>query len=100
MTELVGRAMLVAVVLQVCLHYCDLYDLRALSERRDLFTGLLRALGAASVILALLYYLIPALVIGRGVVAIASLPIIGLIAGWRLTFEWWSIRGRPDESAF
>lgn len=96
-TELVGRAMLVAVVLQVCLHYCDLYDLRALSERRYLFTGLLRALGAASVVLALLYYLLPALVIGRGVVAIASLPIIGFIAGWRLTFEWWAIRGRPRE---
>jgi sugar transferase (PEP-CTERM system associated) len=92
-----GRAVLVAIVLQICLHYCDLYDLRTLSDRRDLITGLLRALGAASVILAIFYYWIPALVIGRGVTAISSILIIGLVAGWRMAFEWLSLRGRPAE---
>jgi hypothetical protein len=61
------RAMLIAFVLQVCLHYCDLYDLRTLADRRDLLTGLLRALGAASLILAFIYFLIPSLIIGSGV---------------------------------
>ncbi len=91
------RASLVALVLQVCLHYCDLYDLRTLSDRRDLFTGLLRALGAASVILALVYYWIPSLVIGRGVFALASVLIIAVVAGWRVAFEWLSIKGGPTE---
>ena len=44
-SQLLWRAMLIAFVLQICLHYCDLYDLRTLSDRRDLITGLLRALG-------------------------------------------------------
>lgn len=92
-----GRAVLVAVILQICLHYCDLYDLRTLTDRRDLVTGLLRALGAASVVLAIVYYLIPALVIGRGVTAISSVLIIGVVAGWRIAFEWLSLRGRPAE---
>ncbi len=48
--ELVIRAVFIAAVLQVCLHYCDLYDLRTLSERRDLITGLIRAIGAASLL--------------------------------------------------
>ncbi|MCC7243750.1 MAG: hypothetical protein IT180_17645, partial [Acidobacteria bacterium] len=94
---LLWRAILVAVVLQVCLHYCDLYDLRTLADRRDLFTGLLRALGATSVILAILYFLVPDLVIGRGVVAVASVLIIGLVVGWRMAFEWLSLRRGPTE---
>jgi len=91
------RGVVVAGVLQVCLHYGDLYDLRTLSDRRDLLIGLVRALGAASVILAIVYYAIPDLVIGRGVFALATLFIITLIAGWRIAFEWLSIRGRPAE---
>lgn len=91
------RASLIAAVLQICLHYCDLYDLRTLSDRRDLFTGLLQALGAASVVLALLYYWIPDLIIGRGVFVLASMLIVGLVGGWRIAFEWLSLRVGPAE---
>lgn len=94
---LLWRAALIAVVLQICLHYCDLYDLRTLEDRRDLLTGLLRALGAASVILAVLYFWIPTLIIGRGVFVLASIMIIGLVAGWRVAFEWLSLRVAPAE---
>ncbi len=94
---LLWRAVLVAAVLQVCLHYCDLYDLRTLTDRRDLVIGLFRALGAASVLLALMYYWIPALVIGRGVFALASILIMSLVVGWRVAFEWLSLRGVPTE---
>jgi len=96
-TGVFWRASLVAGVLQISLHYCDLYDLRTLSDRRDLFRGLLRALGAASFILAVLYYLIPTLIIGRGVFALASVLIVGVVAGWRVAFEWLSLRGAPAE---
>jgi sugar transferase (PEP-CTERM system associated) len=94
---LVARAMVVALVLQICLHYCDLYDPRRLSDRRDLVIGLLRALGAASVVLAFLYYWFPALVLGRGVVMIASALIVALVAGWRIAFEWLSLYVAPSE---
>jgi sugar transferase (PEP-CTERM system associated) len=91
------RASLIAVVLQICLHYCDLYELRTLSGRRDLVIRLLRALVAAAVILAVGYYWVPSLIIGRGVFVIASLFIIGLVVGWRLAFEWLSGRLAPAE---
>lgn len=91
------RAVLIASVLQICLHYSDLYELRTLADRRDLFIRLLRALGAASVVLALLYYWIPALVIGRGVFVVASLFIVGLVVGWRVAFEWLSLKLAPTE---
>lgn len=92
-----GRAMVVAAVLQISLYYCDLYDLRTLSDRRDLLIGLMRALGAASVMLAILYYWLPNLIIGRGVFALATVFIITLVAGWRIAFEWLSLRGEPAE---
>lgn len=95
--ELLWRAVLVAGVLQICLHYCDLYDLRTLEDRRDMLAGLVRALGAASVILAILYFCVPTLIIGRGVFVLASLLIIGLVAGWRIAFEWLSLRVVPAE---
>jgi sugar transferase (PEP-CTERM system associated) len=91
------RASLIAVVLHVCLHCADLYDLRTLSDRRDLFIRLLRALGAASLILALLYYWIPTLIIGRGVFGIASLFVVAFVVGWRVAFEWLSLRLAPAE---
>jgi sugar transferase (PEP-CTERM system associated) len=94
---LLWRASIIAVVLQVCLHFSDLYDLRTLLDRRDVFLRLLRALGATSVILALLYYWIPTLIIGRGVFVIASLFVVGLVVGWRVAFEWVSDRLSPAE---
>ena len=88
---LLARAMVVAVVLQICLHYCDLYDPRTLGDRRDLITGLISALGAACVVLALLYYWFPILILGRGVFMLGSVLIIALVAGWRIAFEWLSL---------
>ena len=95
--SLLWRASLIAGVLQIALHYCDLYDLRTLSDRRDLVVGLIQALGGASLVLAVLYYWIPQLIIGRGVFAIASLFVIVLVAGWRLAFEWFALRVGPAE---
>ena len=92
-----GRASLIAVVLQVCLHFCDLYDFRTLSDRRTTAIALLRALGAASLILALLYYWVPSLVIGRGVFAISSAICVVVITGWRIAFTWMSTRLKPTE---
>lgn len=91
------RASVVGAVLQLCLYYGDLYDPRKLADPRDLLTGLVRSLGAASVMLAILYYAFPGLIIGRGVFALATIMIVGLVAGWRFAFEWLSTRGRPTE---
>jgi FlaA1/EpsC-like NDP-sugar epimerase len=94
---LIGRAFLIASVLQLAMHYSDLYDLRTLRDRRDLIVGVLQAVGAASVILALLYYWLPLLSIGRGVFFIAAVFIMALVTSWRLAFEWLSVQVGPAE---
>jgi exopolysaccharide biosynthesis polyprenyl glycosylphosphotransferase len=95
--EILWRASLIGLVLQICLHYSDLYDFRTLTDRRSMLIGLIQALGSASVVLALLYYWIPDLIIGRGVFVIASAFIVSLVAGWRLAFEWLSVKVGPSE---
>jgi len=91
------RAALIAVVCQVCLYYVDLYDLRVVADRRELFVRALQSLGSASLILALLYYLFPQLILGRGVFFIAAIFVVGIIVGWRMAFEWLAKRARPAE---
>jgi sugar transferase (PEP-CTERM system associated) len=96
-TGVLWRASLIAAVLQVCLHYCDLYDLRRLRDRRDLVIGLVQALGGASIVLAVLYFWIPSLIIARGVFVLCSVLVICVVAGWRIAFEWLAIRIGPRE---
>src|SRR6478736_2061510 len=93
----IGKALLIALVTQTCLYYADMYDLRLLSDRRELFTRLLQALAPASFILAAIYFWFPALIIGRGVFLIAALLVIAFVIGWRIAFEWTSGRLAPHE---
>jgi len=83
-----AKTLLLAGITQACLYYADLYDLRVVSDRRELFIRLLQALGAASFILAGVYYWLPSIFIGRGVFTIAVVLIVLLVGGWRLLFDW------------
>jgi sugar transferase (PEP-CTERM system associated) len=93
----VWKTLLVAVVTQGCLYYADLYNMRAVTDRRELFIRLIQALAAASLILAAIYYWFPAVVIGRGVFGIAAVLVIFVVAGWRLCFEWLGRQLGPRE---
>ena len=93
----VQKALIIAFVCQMCLYYADLYELRVASDRRELFIGIVQALGAASFILGALYYWLPALVIGRGVFMASSLLVLTGIVGWRLAFEWLMRNVVPSE---
>jgi sugar transferase (PEP-CTERM system associated) len=94
---LLSRAALIALVLQFALHYSDFYSPTGIRHHRDMVVGLLQALGAASLILALLFYWLPDLIIGRGIVLIASVLVVTLLVAWRLLFEWLSSRVGPAE---
>jgi sugar transferase (PEP-CTERM system associated) len=84
----VWKAGLIALVTQVSLYFADLYDLRVIADRRELFVGAVQALGATCMVLAGLYYWFPDLVVGRGVLAYSTGLIVLLVFGWRLVFEW------------
>jgi sugar transferase (PEP-CTERM system associated) len=92
-----GKTLLVAAVCQVCLYYAELYDLRIVSDRRELFVRMMQALGVAAFILAGLYFWFPDLILGRGVFMISAVMILLLVTGWRVAFEFVSRHVRPRE---
>jgi sugar transferase (PEP-CTERM system associated) len=92
------KALLIAFVCQVCLHYNDLYDdLRMTHDRRELLVRIFQALGATSILLSLLYYMFPALVLGRGIVMIAAGLITVSVVSWRIVFSWFAKRVGPRQ---
>src|SRR6185295_12697008 len=91
------KALIIALLCQVCLYYAELYDFRVLRDRRELVVRLLQALGSTSLILAGVYFWFPSLIIGRGVFVIATILVISGAVGWRLAFEWFTGRVGPRE---
>jgi sugar transferase (PEP-CTERM system associated) len=77
----------IVLVCWVCLYYNDIYDLQAVARRSELIIRMMQALGTAGLILALLYYLVPDLTLGRGVSAIAAGLIFASLLGWRLAVD-------------
>jgi sugar transferase (PEP-CTERM system associated) len=91
------RVLTIAGVTQLCLYYSELYDLKLLSDRRELVIRVIQALGVASFLLAAVYFWYQPLIIGRGVFAIAAALIITIVTGWRLLFEVLSHNVGPRE---
>src|SRR5947209_14518571 len=71
----------------------DLYDFVVMNDRRELVLRLVQALGLAWVALALVFYAVPHLMIGRGVSLIALPMALALMVGWRISIHW--LTGHP-----
>jgi sugar transferase (PEP-CTERM system associated) len=76
------------------LYFYDLYDYIVMTNRRELMLRLVQALGIAWVLLALLFYFVPQLLIGRGVSVISVPIVLGLLLGWRIFIHL--LTGHPD----
>jgi sugar transferase (PEP-CTERM system associated) len=72
---------------QVCFYYNDLYDLTIVHSNRELLIRLLQAAGAASILIALLYLLIPSMAIGNGIFVSSLVIFLVAIIAWRLLFN-------------
>ncbi len=83
----VWKGAVVSVLCMLCLYYNDLYDLTVVRTTREVFIRLLQSVGSALILIALLYLLMPWLVVADG----ASLPAFALlltgILAWRLVFN-------------
>jgi len=88
------KAALATVFCLASFYLFDLYDFVVMHDRRELVLRLMQALGLAWVALALMFYAIPQVMIGRGV-SFISLPLaLLLMVGWRLGIHW--ILGHPE----
>jgi sugar transferase (PEP-CTERM system associated) len=83
----VWRIALVTGLCQVCFYYNDLYDLTVVHSSRELLIRLLQAAGAASILIALLYLVMPSLAIGNGIFVSSLVIFLIAIIAWRLVFN-------------
>lgn len=61
------QVLIVVLIFQLCFYFNDLYDVQPVERRDDQALRLGQSLSAASLLLGLLYFLVPSLLVGRGV---------------------------------
>jgi sugar transferase (PEP-CTERM system associated) len=87
-TAVLGKAFLITLVFQLCLHFNDLYDIRVTDSYIELGLRLTRAIGVASIILGLAYLAFPILLIGEGTFFVSLLFLVFLVVSWRYAYHW------------
>lgn len=81
------KILLITVICQSCLYFNELYDLSVIDSFLELSLRLLQSLGFAAIILAGIYFIIPAAIIGRGVFIVSIAFVILLIVSWRFLYK-------------
>jgi FlaA1/EpsC-like NDP-sugar epimerase len=84
---LVVKLMLIVLVIQVSFYYFDLYDSKIIRNWEKMGIQLLGSLGASSILLAIIYYMIPVLIVGRGIFAISLFLIFIFAFSWRIVYS-------------
>jgi len=85
---LIWKILLVVLVIELAFYYFDLYDPRIYRESKTTGILILESLGGSSILLAVVYYLVPSLTIGRGIFAISVVLIFLFTFAWRQLFHW------------
>lgn len=92
-----AKLALVALVLPFGLYLADLYDPESTRDSRQLVVRLMQSLGVTTLGFATLYAVAPALIVERGVFALAVGFILALVPLWRTAFDEVVDRVAPGE---
>jgi len=84
------KIMLIVCVIQLAFYYFDLYELNTCRKRKRMLVLLFEAIVASTVVLGVVYYLVPFLEIGRKSFAGSLVLTVVFAFLWRLTFIAWS----------
>ncbi len=87
----IGFATLICLLI---IYFYDLYEYTVIANRRELFLRLVQALGIAWALLAFIFYMIPPLLIGRGVSVFSVVIVLALLLVWRVLIH--ALTGHPD----
>jgi len=87
------KAIFIAVVFQASLYYNDLYDLSTITSFGELGNRMLRAMGFATIIVGVFYYIFPDIIIAKGVFMTSALFVMVLVVLWRFAYNMVLERG-------
>ncbi|MCI0392821.1 MAG: TIGR03013 family PEP-CTERM/XrtA system glycosyltransferase [Acidobacteria bacterium] len=91
------KLLLAELVVQASYYLFDLYDFRMIWQRAVLVNRIFQALGLAAMVLALIFYALPQLRLGRGVFVVALALMLSLMVAWRLLVRWLLVHPRLAE---
>ena len=74
--EFLSKALLIVIIFQVTLYFNELYNLKVTDTYLELGLRLTKAIGIASISLAIIYYWLPFLLIGRGIFFISLIFLV------------------------
>src|SRR6185503_13586492 len=80
-------------VMQGAFYIFGLYDFSTIRQRATLYMRLFQATGFASIALAVVFYLFPRLMLGRGVFLVSLLLMLTVMSCWRMFATW--LLGHP-----
>lgn len=89
-----AKTALVTVVCLISIYIFDLYDYAVVNSRRELVLRLVQALGISWAILAILFYFVPSLLVGRGAAFFSIFVTLVLLLSFRLSIHYFL--GHPD----
>ncbi len=88
MLELIWpKVLLITITTQLSLYFNDLYEFKATDSVIDLASRLIQAIGVTSIVLAIIYFLWPALVIGRWIFFISLVLLLLFLVSWRFLYS-------------
>lgn len=95
--EFAVQALVFAAVFQTCLYCCHLYDLNAFQRRLEEAIAVGQSIGIGCLVLALMYFLFPNLLLGRGVffISVVMVPLF-LVCSRRGLDRFWKHAGPAE----
>jgi sugar transferase (PEP-CTERM system associated) len=87
------KLLLAMLVVQGSFYLFDLYDFVMIRRLSMLAIRICQALGLAAIALALVFYALPQLLLGRGVFLLHLTLMLSIMTGWRLIARW--LLGHP-----
>ena len=82
------KILLMTCVVLVSMYLCDLYEFNRIRHRAIMWVGILQAFGLASITLAIIFYTLPHVFVGRGVFAINLVTMLGAVTLLRASKSW------------
>ena len=82
------KLLLLMMIVQGSFYLSDLYDFRMIRNRTVLYLRIFQAIGIASLSLAILFYTLPTLMLGRGVFLVSMILMLTTMICWRIFVMW------------
>jgi len=96
--HLLSKILFFTLLCQATIFYNNLYSSNLKEKNRLLFIKLLQSIGIAAVLLAISYFSLPVLIIGRGIFIIAITLLLPVLFIWRIYYQEIPFLRKDDEN--